>query len=81
MDISSSRYTALNMTRHTLEFRIFNSSLRYDRVLKNAEFVCSLFEFTKTDNPMYVKDYLNWLKDNSEEYKELIDFLNETEEV
>lgn len=80
-DISSSRYTALNMTRHTLEFRIFNSSLRYDRVLKNAEFVCSLYEFTKTDNPMYVKDYLNWLKDNSEEYKELIDFLNETEEV
>lgn len=81
MDISSSRYTALNMTRHTLEFRIFNSSLRYDRVLKNAEFVYSLFEFTKTDNPMYVKDYLNWLKNNSEEYKELIDFLNETEEV
>lgn len=81
MDISSSRYTALNMTRHTLEFRIFNSSLRYDRVLKNAEFVCSLYEFTKTDNPMYVKDYLNWLKDNPEEYKELIDFLNETEEI
>ena len=81
MDISSSRYTALNMTRHTLEFRIFNSSLRYDRVLKNAEFVCSLFEFTKTDKPMYVKDYLDWLKDNPEEYKELIDFLNETEEV
>lgn len=80
-DISSSRYTALNMTCHTLEFRIFNSSLRYDRVLKNAEFVCSLYEFTKTDNPMYVKDYLNWLKDNSEEYKELIDFLNETEKV
>ena len=77
--ISGTRYTALNMTRHTLEFRIFNSSLRYDRVLKNAEFVCSLYEFTKTDNPMYVKNYLNWLKNNSEEYKELIEFLNETE--
>ena len=80
-NISESRYTALNMTRHTLEFRIFNSSLRYDRILKNAEFVCSLYEFTKTDKPMYVKDYLDWLKDNSEEYKELIDFLNEKEKV
>ena len=76
-DISDSRYTALNMTRHTLEFRIFNSSLRYDRILKNAEFVCSLYEFTKTDKPMYVENYLDWLKDNSEEYRELIDFLNE----
>lgn len=76
-EIIDDRYRALNMTRHTLEFRIFNSSLKYTRILKNAEFVKSMYEFTKTDEPMTVKAYKKWLFANPEGYKELIEFINE----
>ena len=76
-DIVDDRYRALNMTEHTLEFRIFNSSLKYTRILKNAEFVKSLYEFTKTSQPMVVDKYKDWLFKHPEGYKELIEFINE----
>jgi formylmethanofuran dehydrogenase subunit E len=42
-----SRYAALNITSRTLEFRLFNSNLRIERVRKNMEFVHALYCYTK----------------------------------
>ncbi len=46
--VDSDRHTALNHdTRtHTYEFRIFNSSLRMDRIKKNVECVIALLDYT-----------------------------------
>ncbi|GHT63692.1 hypothetical protein FACS1894110_01950 [Spirochaetia bacterium] len=41
------RFAALNITGYTLEFRLFNSNLRLDRVQKNMEFVHALYCYTK----------------------------------
>jgi hypothetical protein len=41
------RYAALNQTRRTLEFRLFNSNTRVERILKNIETVQSLYDYTK----------------------------------
>lgn len=45
--VSGTRYTALNFTPNTLEFRVFNSSLRIDRIYKNIEFVKLCIDYTK----------------------------------
>ena len=44
------RYIAMNCSPNnkTVEFRIFNSSTRVERILKNYEIVFSLIDFTNT---------------------------------
>jgi hypothetical protein len=46
-DVAYTKYSALNMTDTTLEFRIFNSNLRIERVMKNIEFTYALYLYTK----------------------------------
>ena len=76
--ISPTRYTAINTNNaKTTEFRIFNSNLRIERIIKNAQVVFSLIDFSKTKKKTSLKNYLNFVFDNEEEYKELCDFLIE----
>lgn len=74
-DENISRYRAVNLTnRKTIEIRIFNSNLREARILKNIEFVKSLFEFTKKCKNSNLKEYLKYLRKNSEKYTNLYNF-------
>lgn len=41
------RYQAVNVTRHTVEFRLFRGSIRPDRVMKNVEFVDAVIHFAE----------------------------------
>lgn len=72
------RYTALNtQNSKTIEFRIFNSNLRIERVIKNAQIVFSLLDFTNTEKLPTLSNYMNFIKDNQENYKELYEFIKE----
>lgn len=83
--VSSSRHTALNhdSTRtHTYEFRIFNSSLRLDRILKNIECVVALLDYTKkyanSDRPVcHTTNFLKYVVDRRIFYPNLNAFLEE----
>lgn len=73
------RYVALNVTSSTVEFRIFNSNLRPERVMKNLEVCQSLYDFTKPvqrkniSMPMYIK----YVRKYADRYPNLVAFLEE----
>lgn len=83
--VFNSRHVALNhdSTRtHTYEFRIFNSSLRIDRILKNIECVVALLDYTKKyaykDRPMCnTTDFLKYVTERRIFYPNLNAFLEE----
>lgn len=77
-DIGYSRYMAINtQNENTIEFRIFNSSLRIERIIKNAQVIFALIDFTKTKKKACMKNFLKFIEDNRSDYKELYDFLIE----
>lgn len=77
-DINSERYSAINtLPHHTIEFRIFNSNLRIERIKKNAQVVFSLIDFTKTTQMPKMSNYMNFIKEHRDSYKELYDFIVE----
>ena len=78
------RYELLNIDRrtHTLEFRMFNSNLRTERIMKNIEVVLSLLDYVETyyTVDMYNKNLFTWLdyvNRNKEKYPNLLAFINE----
>ena len=78
------RYELLNMDSRTrtLEFRMFNSNLRTERIMKNIEVVLSLLDYVETyyTVEMYDKNLFTWLdyvKRNEEKYPNLVRFINE----
>ena len=80
----SSRYELLNIDSRTktLEFRMFNSSLRTERIMKNIEVVLSLLDYVETyyTVEMYDKNLFTWLdyvKRNGEKYPNLVRFMDE----
>lgn len=75
--LGSSRYLAINTGYSTTEFRIFNSNTRPERIIKNAQVIFSLIDFTKTKQPVSMKNYLRFIEANRKDYKELYDFLIE----
>ncbi len=82
--LQNSRYELLNMDSrtHTLEFRMFNSNLRTERIMKNIEVVLSLLDYVETyyTVDMYDKNLFTWLdyvKRNEEKYPNLVAFINE----
>jgi len=83
--VCNSRHTALNhdsIRTHTYEFRIFNSSLRIDRILKNIECVVALLDYTKKyaykDRPVcHTTDFLKYVTDRRIFYPNLNAFLEE----
>ena len=82
--VQGNRYELLNMDgrTRTLEFRMFNSNLRTERIMKNIEVVLSLLDYVETyyTVDMYNKNLFTWLdyvKSNEEKYPNLVRFINE----
>lgn len=82
--LQSSRYELLNIDSRTrtLEFRMFNSNLRTERIMKNIEVVLSLLDYVETyyTVEMYDKNLFTWLdyvRRNEEKYPNLVRFINE----
>lgn len=82
--LQSNRYELLNIDSRTktLEFRMFNSNLRTERIMKNIEVVLSLLDYVETyyTVEMYDKNlftWLNYVKRNKEKYPNLVAFINE----
>lgn len=82
--LQDNRYELLNMDSRTrtLEFRMFNSNLRTERIMKNIEVVLSLLDYVETYYTvnMYDKNLFTWLdyvKHNEEKYPNLVAFINE----
>lgn len=76
--IGSSRYSAINTSNiNTVEFRVFNSNTRIERIIKNAEVIFSLLDYSKTSKPMFLHRYLDFVFNKKDKYKEFCDFLLE----
>jgi hypothetical protein len=75
----NSRYVAVNITRDTIEFRLFKGNLRSERILKALEFCGSVWKFTKT---LYARRghperYYEWLLENQKRYPNLVSFVRD----
>lgn len=76
--LGDKRYLAINTRNvNTIEFRMFNSNTRPERIIKNAQVIFSLIDFTKTKTRVSMKNYLKFIEDHRKDYKELYDFLIE----
>lgn len=82
--VGRDRYTALNhSTRtHTYEFRIFNSSLRIERILKNIQCVFALLDYSKyhakNERPVCnTTEFLKFVMSRQIFYPELAEFIKE----
>jgi hypothetical protein len=76
--LGDKRYLAINTRNiNTIEFRMFNSNTRPERIIKNAQVIFSLIDFTKTKIKVSMKNYLRFIEDHRKDYKELYDFLIE----
>lgn len=87
-NVSSDRYTALNHScrTRTYEFRIFNSSLRIERILKNIECVLALIDYTdmykKEEEPVCdTTGFIDYVIKRRVFYPNLFNFLKERELV
>ena len=77
---NNNRYGALNFTNDTIEFRIFNSNLRKERILKNLNFVESILSFIASK--YYSNSYIDFekyiMKNKKHKYlKDFVKYLNE----
>jgi hypothetical protein len=72
------RYAALNITATTLEFRIFRSNLRLERVRKNMEFVRALYCYTGSVKQQATwTGLMRWVKRHKDQAGNLFRFLVE----
>ena len=74
------RYEAINIGgKATIEFRIFNSSTRMDRILKNLEFVRALCEYCEPSKfslkSLNYKEFAKWMTGKSNRYPYLFSFM------
>lgn len=80
---SFTRYQAINedIRTNTVEFRIFNSSLRIDRIIKNFQVVISLIDYVNENYSQgYYNDinnYTNYVFSNRFKYMNLYNFMIE----
>ena len=80
--LQGNRYESLNLDDRTgtLEFRIFNSSLRVERISKNIEMVCSLLDYINSSSWNSSSDLYDWMRfvyDNNVLYPNLYLFIEE----
>lgn len=80
--LQNTRYESLNLDDRTgtLEFRIFNSNLRVERISKNIEMVYALLDYINSDNWSSSSDLYDWMKfvyDNNVVYPNLYLFIEE----
>jgi len=73
------RYSALNYTRHTVEVRIFNSTIRTDRFYKNLEAVKAAIDYSKNSSlrELDAHSFLGFVMRNRGQYRNLATFLVE----
>ena len=73
------RYSALNYTRHTVEVRIFNSTIRTDRFYKNMEAVKAAIDYSKQCGlqELDAEKFLAFVMRNRGVYRNLATFLVE----
>lgn len=76
---TSGKYSAVNVTMRTVEFRIFNSNLRHERILKNLEFCESLVKWCRvvSARDINAENYVRYVHDNRKAYPELSKYLAE----
>jgi hypothetical protein len=78
---SPERYEAVNVTRETLEFRIFRGSLKFEAVMAAIEFARSVVLFCKTASARSLdsKSFLAWCErqENRGETRYLREYLKE----
>jgi hypothetical protein len=79
------RYVAINFQNHaTVELRYFKGNILRAAILKNVEYVQSLYDYTKqlsasevmTRNGLSEFKYLDWLGDKEDLYPNLIQFID-----
>lgn len=80
--LQNTRYESLNLDDRTgtLEFRIFNSNLRVERICKNIEMVCSLLDYINSSSWNSSSDLYDWMRfvyDNNVVYPNLYLFIEE----
>lgn len=76
--IGSSKYSAINTNNtDTVEFRVFNSNTRIERIIKNAEVIFSLLDYSKTSKQMFLHRYLDFVFEKKDKYEKFCDFLVE----
>ena len=80
--LQGNRYESLNLDDRTgtLEFRIFNSNLRVERILKNIEMVYALRDYINSSSWNSSSDLYDWMKfvyDNNVVYPNLYLFIEE----
>lgn len=58
------RYTPVNVTEHTLEFRIFRGTLKWETVLASIEYCDAVISFCTQHgaSAMYAEEFVKWLK-------------------
>lgn len=73
------RYNAINqMCSNTIEFRIFQTSCRKDRVLKNIQFVDAVVNYCRKPiliNEMSKKSFELYVSENKDKYPELLAYI------
>lgn len=80
--LQDTRYEALNLDDRTgtLEFRIFNSNLRVERISKNIEMVYALLDYINSSSWNSSSDLYDWMRfvyDNNVVYPNLYLFMEE----
>ena len=77
--LANGRRCAMNIqsTAQTVEFRIFNSSTKVDRILERYEVIFSLMDFGKTDIAVSHINYLKFIAQNKKKYSNLYELLVE----
>lgn len=81
VDDNCRRYTALNLTYKTLEFRIFRGNLKYERLMKNLEFVKAICEFVHEVSMMDMTKakFVRFVSDNRKTFPNLYTFIDHIE--
>ncbi len=73
------RYLALNMNNeHTLEYRLFDSTLTNARAQKNFDFVASVWRFAKETTTVDYTNFKSFVASEKEEFPFLNDFILNT---
>lgn len=80
--LQGNRYEAINLDERTetLEFRMFNSSLRVERISKNIEMVYALLDYVNSSSWNSSSDLYDWMRfvyDNNVLYPNLYLFIEE----
>jgi hypothetical protein len=82
--VQTGKYEPVYADEKRLEVRVFRSNLRWDRILKNVEFVQAVFDFTRdcgisiiADAKKGTTEFLKWLQLQND-FKTLKEFLYET---